>query len=30
VANQDAFYAAFGVKTGDRMFLPPEERTAIW
>jgi predicted metalloendopeptidase len=28
--NQDSFYDAFGVKEGDRMFLPPEKRTHIW
>ncbi len=25
-----AFYEAFGVKQGDRMFLPPEARVKIW
>jgi len=28
--NLDAFYEAFGVKEGDRMFLPPEQRVHIW
>jgi predicted metalloendopeptidase len=28
--NQQAFYDAFGVKPGDRMYLPPEQRTTIW
>jgi putative endopeptidase len=28
--NQQAFYDAFGVKPGDKMYLPPEQRTVIW
>jgi putative endopeptidase len=28
--NQAAFYEAFGVKPGDRMFLPPDKRVSIW
>jgi putative endopeptidase len=28
--NQSAFYDAFGVKTGDKMYLPPEQRVSIW
>ena len=24
------FYAAFGVKEGDGMYLPPDERVKIW
>ena len=28
--NQPGFYAAFDVKPGDRMYLPPEERVSIW
>jgi len=28
--NQPGFYEAFGVKPGDRMYLPPEERATIW
>jgi putative endopeptidase len=28
--NIDAFYDAFGVKPGDKMFLPPEQRARIW
>ncbi len=28
--NQPAFYAAFDVKPGDRMYLPPGERVIIW
>ena len=30
LVNQPAFYAAFGVKEGDRMFVPPEKRVTIW
>jgi putative endopeptidase len=28
--NQPAYYAAFGVKEGDKMYLPPAERVIIW
>ena len=28
--NQPGFYATFGVKPGDRMYLPPEQRVSIW
>jgi putative endopeptidase len=28
--NIDAWYAAFGVKPGDKMYLPPAERVSIW
>lgn len=28
--NMPAFYEAFGVTAGDRMFLAPEQRVAIW
>ncbi|HTQ98985.1 MAG TPA: M13-type metalloendopeptidase [Candidatus Acidoferrum sp.] len=28
--NFDPWYAAFGVKEGDKMYLPPEERVKIW
>jgi predicted metalloendopeptidase len=28
--NQPAFYEAFGVKEGDKMYLPPEQRVTIW
>lgn len=28
--NLDAFYEAYGVKEGDRMFIAPEERVRIW
>jgi putative endopeptidase len=28
--NIDAWYAAFGVEPGDRMYLPPAERVSIW
>jgi putative endopeptidase len=30
VVNQPGFYAAFGVKEGDKMYLPPERRVNIW
>jgi predicted metalloendopeptidase len=30
VQNVPAFYAAFGVKPGDKMYLPPEKRVKIW
>jgi putative endopeptidase len=30
VVNQEGFYAAFGVKEGDKMYLPPEQRVNIW
>jgi putative endopeptidase len=30
VRNVDAFYAAFGVKEGDPMWVPPEKRVRIW
>jgi len=29
-SNIDAFYDAFGVKPGDRMYRPPAERVKIW
>jgi len=28
--NQAAFYAAFGVKPGDKMYLSPDKRVTIW
>jgi putative endopeptidase len=30
LVNQPGFYAAFGLKPGDRMYLPPEQRVIIW
>ncbi|MBI1340390.1 M13 family peptidase [bacterium] len=30
VRNLDAWYAAFDVKEGDALYLPPEERVRIW
>lgn len=30
VTNLDAFYEAFGVKPGDKLFKPKEERIQIW
>ena len=28
--NVDAWYAAFNVKPGDAMYIPPEKRARIW
>jgi predicted metalloendopeptidase len=28
--NQPGFYTAFGLKPGDKMYLPPNERVSIW
>jgi putative endopeptidase len=28
--NQPGFYEAFGVKEGDKMYLPPDQRVIIW
>jgi len=30
VRNIDEWYAAFGVKPGDKLYLPPEQRLRIW
>ena len=30
VSNMDAFYAAFGIKPGDPMYIAPENRVRIW
>ena len=30
VRNLDAWYDAFGVKPGDKLYLPPEQRVRIW
>jgi predicted metalloendopeptidase len=30
VRNIPAFYAAFDVKPGDGMYLPPDQRVKIW
>ena len=30
VVNERGFYKAFGVKAGDKMYLPPEKRVTIW
>jgi predicted metalloendopeptidase len=30
VRNIDAWYAAFGVQPGDKLYLPPDERVHIW
>jgi putative endopeptidase len=28
--NVDAWYDAFGVKPGDKLYLKPEDRVRIW
>ncbi|MEA3162038.1 MAG: hypothetical protein QOD95_3586 [Gammaproteobacteria bacterium] len=28
--NQAGFYAAFGLKPGDKLYLPPDQRVNIW
>jgi putative endopeptidase len=28
--NQAPFYDAFGIKEGDKMYLPPEKRVSLW
>jgi predicted metalloendopeptidase len=28
--NQAPFYEAFGIKNGDKMYLPPEQRVTLW
>jgi putative endopeptidase len=30
VRNVDAWYTAFGVKPGDKLYLPPDQRIKIW
>ena len=30
VSNIDAWYDAFGVKPGDAMYIPPDQRARIW
>jgi len=30
VRNIDAWYRAFDVQPGDRLYLPPEQRVRIW
>ena len=30
VRNMDAWYSAFGIKPGDKLYLPPEERVRLW
>jgi putative endopeptidase len=30
IRNIDGWYQAFGVKAGDKLFVPPEERVRIW
>lgn len=30
VSNMDAFYEAFGIKEGDKMYIAPKDRVRIW
>ena len=30
VRNDDGWYAAFGIKPGDKYYLPPEQRVRLW
>jgi putative endopeptidase len=30
LVNQPGFYDVFGIKKGDKMYLPPEDRISIW
>ncbi|MEO7364881.1 MAG: M13-type metalloendopeptidase [Sphingomicrobium sp.] len=30
VPNIDAWYAAFGIKPGDKLYIPPDKRVRIW
>ena len=30
VRNIDTWYSAFGVKPGEKLYLPPAERVRIW
>ena len=30
VRNVDAWYAAFNVKPGDKLYLPPDKRVHVW
>ncbi|HEX4377331.1 MAG TPA: M13 family metallopeptidase [Steroidobacteraceae bacterium] len=30
VRNQNGFYQAFDVKSGDKMYLPPDQRISLW
>jgi len=30
VRNLDAWYKAFDVQPGDKLFLPPEKRVKVW
>ncbi len=30
VRNNDAWYAAFNVKPGDKLYLAPEQRVKVW
>ncbi len=30
LVNQAGFYRTFGVKPGDKMYVPPDQRVVIW
>jgi putative endopeptidase len=30
IRNSDAWYKAFGIKPGDKMYLPPDKRVKLW
>jgi predicted metalloendopeptidase len=30
MSNIDAFYSAFNVQPGDKLYRPPDERVRIW
>jgi len=30
IPNLDAFYSAFGIKEGDKMYRPKDQRAKIW
>jgi predicted metalloendopeptidase len=30
VTNMPEYYTAFGVKEGDKLYRPPDQRVAIW
>jgi predicted metalloendopeptidase len=29
-SNQQAFYDAFGIRAGDKMWVDPKDRVAMW
>jgi putative endopeptidase len=30
VRNMEAWYRAFNIQPGDRLYLPPDQRVSIW